>query len=364
MISSTLGIGSFSKVKLAIDLRTGHEYALKIISKASLLREQQQGSTTGGGGGEGSHHGSSAGSEATTKPLSPILGEESGRSNVSMGAGAGMGTVQSRKEDLLDRVVATEVDILKSIHHRNIIEFIAAYDTHRHTYLITELVNGGELFEYVAQRERLEESEARAVFRQVVGAVEYLHSRSICHRDLKLENILVQRTSVPSTTGIGTAKSTEKLVIKLADFGLATRFDPTASHLLTQRCGSEEYAAPELIMGQPYDGRQTDIWALGVILFGMLTGELPFDPAQSTTNAKSSLAKFMGSGSPSSSGGSSRRAKIAMYHRICRGEFRWPDERDVVLSEGVRKLVKGMLGPVASGRWTMEEIVACEWMNE
>ena len=140
------------------------------------------------------------------------------------------------------------------------------------------------------------------------------------HRDLKIENILLTSLHEPH--------------IKLADFGFATRISP--DQLLTTRIGSIEYMAPEIILSQPYDGSKSDIWALGVILFAMLFGELPFnfEPGQSPKN---------------------------LYHKICRCEFQFPDspadeyENNIYLSEHARDLISGMLTS-ASKRLTIDEI--------
>ena len=129
-----------------------------------------------------------------------------------------------------------------------------------HSYLVLELVDGGELFEYIVARGRLEEEEAIRFFRQMLSAVGYCHSFKICHRDLKTENVLV--------TGDGD--------IRIADFGMAA-LHQSPDHRLETSCGSPHYAAPELIKGKRYQGEKVDIWSMGVILFAALAGRLPFD---------------------------------------------------------------------------------------
>lgn len=129
-----------------------------------------------------------------------------------------------------------------------------------YSYLVLEYVERGELFEHIASKGRLEEEEALKLFRQMMSAVGYCHAINICHRDLKPENILM--------TAAGD--------VKIADFGMAALHQGPGYKLRTS-CGSPHYAAPELVKGVQYRGDKADIWSLGVILFAMLAGRLPFD---------------------------------------------------------------------------------------
>jgi serine/threonine-protein kinase HSL1 (negative regulator of Swe1 kinase) len=126
--------------------------------------------------------------------------------------------------------------------------------------LVLEFVDNGELFEHITAKGRLSEEEAMGYFRQILSAVGYCHSFNICHRDLKPENILL----------------TSEGEIKIADFGMAA-LQQTPTHQLKTSCGSPHYAAPELIRGDKYKGNKVDIWSMGVILYAMLAGRLPFD---------------------------------------------------------------------------------------
>lgn len=129
-----------------------------------------------------------------------------------------------------------------------------------HRYLVLEFVDRGELFEYISSRGRLDEEEAIKLFRQMMSAIGFCHSINICHRDLKPENILM----------------TSSGDIKIADFGMAA-LHQTPGYKLKTSCGSPHYAAPELVKGNDYRGDKADIWSMGVILFAMLAGRLPFD---------------------------------------------------------------------------------------
>ena len=122
-----------------------------------------------------------------------------------------------------------------------------------------EHVEGGELFDYLVKRGRLSETEAVVFFQQIVMGVEYCHQHLICHRDLKPENLLLDKNKK----------------VKVADFGMASLQVPTK--LLETSCGSPHYACPEIIKGIRYDGPPADIWSCGVILYALVTGNLPFD---------------------------------------------------------------------------------------
>ena len=126
-----------------------------------------------------------------------------------------------------------------------------------------EFCEGGDLFSRVSRDACLKEDDAREYFAQIAFAVKTLHELGICHRDLKLENFLLDGYDR----------------IKLADFGLSKAFVTTEGQeadLLSTYCGTTDYAAPEVLRNQPYDGRLTDIWSIGVVLFAMLSGCFPF----------------------------------------------------------------------------------------
>ena len=130
----------------------------------------------------------------------------------------------------------------------------------RYFYILMDYVNGGQLLHYIVRRQRLSERRSAHLARQIVSALDYLHRNSIVHRDLKIENILIDKTG---------------RVVKLIDFGLSNLYGP--ERLLTTYCGSLYFAAPELLRASPYRGPEIDIWSLGVIIFVMVTGAVPFD---------------------------------------------------------------------------------------
>ncbi|EAL66507.1 hypothetical protein DDB_G0281895 [Dictyostelium discoideum AX4] len=155
-----------------------------------------------------------------------------------------------------------EIDIMKLLDHPNIVKLLDVVDKREEegtTYLIVEYVSGGELFDYIVAREYIKEKEARKFFRQMISAIEYCHANLIVHRDLKPENLLLDSNGD----------------IKISDFGLSNNIQP--GKLLESFCGSPLYAAPEILKAEKYLGPPVDIWSLGVIMYAVLCGNLPWE---------------------------------------------------------------------------------------
>lgn len=155
----------------------------------------------------------------------------------------------------------TEIEILKRVDHPNIIKLIDTFEDHRHFCLVMELIQGGELFDQILQKEQFSENEAREALMQIIDAIEYCHSLEILHRDIKPENLLLE------------TKDTSMMSLKIADFGLARVLDTDS--LASTTCGTPGYVAPEVLQQQPY-GKECDIWSIGVVLFILLSGTPPF----------------------------------------------------------------------------------------
>ena len=200
IIKETIGKGTFSTVKLGEHIKTKKKVAIKILDKEKLKTK-----------------------------------EDSTR-------------------------IQREIKILSIMDHPNIIKTYKITETAKNYYIIMEYCEGGELFDYIVEKERLDESEASIFFYQLINSLEYIHSKGIAHRDLKPENLLL----------------TKNKKIKIIDFGLSNYFGGDTSPLQTP-CGSPSYASPEIIRGELYNGFRIDIWASGIILFAMLCGYLPFD---------------------------------------------------------------------------------------
>ncbi|SPP87701.1 mucin-5AC isoform X5 [Drosophila guanche] len=198
-IIKKLGQGTYGKVQLGINKETGQEVAIKTIKKCKIEAEA----------------------------------------------------------DLVR--IRREVQIMSSVQHPNIIHIYEVFENREKMVLVMEFAAGGELYDYLSERKVLNEEEARRIFRQVATAVYYCHKHKICHRDLKLENILLD----------------EKGNAKIADFGLSNVFD--AGRLLGTFCGSPLYASPEIVEGTPYQGPEVDCWSLGVLLYTLVYGSMPFD---------------------------------------------------------------------------------------
>ncbi|KPU79222.1 uncharacterized protein Dana_GF17461, isoform G [Drosophila ananassae] len=198
-IIKKLGQGTYGKVQLGINKETGQEVAIKTIKKCKIEAEA----------------------------------------------------------DLVR--IRREVQIMSSVQHPNIIHIYEVFENREKMVLVMEFAAGGELYDYLSERKVLSEEEARRIFRQVATAVYYCHKHKICHRDLKLENILLDEN--------GNAK--------IADFGLSNVFDD--QRLLATFCGSPLYASPEIVEGTPYQGPEVDCWSLGVLLYTLVYGSMPFD---------------------------------------------------------------------------------------
>ncbi|KAG8379226.1 hypothetical protein BUALT_Bualt07G0066500 [Buddleja alternifolia] len=198
-LGKTLGHGSFGKVKIAEHIRTGLKVAIKILNRRRMK--------------------------------SPDMEEK----------------------------VRREIKICRLFVHPHVIRLYEVIETPSDIYVIMEYVTRGELFDYIVEKGRLHENEARHFFQQIIAGLEYCHRNMVVHRDLKPENLLLDL----------------KGNVKVADFGLSNIMRD--GHFLRTSCGSPNYAAPEVVSGKLYAGPEVDIWSCGVILYALLCGALPFD---------------------------------------------------------------------------------------
>lgn len=213
-----------------------------------------------------------------------------------------------------------EIEAMKRLgSHQHICQLFQVTETETDIYLVLEYVSGGELFDYIVSRERLSEKEARSVFRQIISAIQYIHSRGLAHRDLKPENMLLDSNNN----------------IKLIDFGLSSDPDAPLIQPLATCCGSPAYAAPELISGKNYYGAEADIWSLGVVLYGLLNGFLPFDCDED-------------------------EPVHVLYQRIKIGAYEEPDW----LSDGSCKILGRLLEVKPEKRIKTEQLLQHEWIHE
>uniref|UniRef100_A0A674BNF9 non-specific serine/threonine protein kinase n=1 Tax=Salmo trutta TaxID=8032 RepID=A0A674BNF9_SALTR len=202
---------------------------------------------------------------------------------------------------------------LNSSSLQKVVKLFEVIETEKTLYLIMEYASGGEVFDYLVAHGRMKEKEARAKFRQIVSAVQYCHQKCIVHRDLKAENLLLDAD----------------MNIKIADFGFSNEF--TMGNKLDTFCGSPPYAAPELFQGKKYDGPEVDVWSLGVILYTLVSGSLPFDGQ----NLKE------------------------LRERVLRGKYRIP----FYMSTDCENLLKKFLILNPTKRGSLEQIMKDRWMN-
>ncbi|KIM89906.1 hypothetical protein PILCRDRAFT_60576, partial [Piloderma croceum F 1598] len=202
LLLQTLGEGEFGKVKLGLHSQWGEEVAVKLIRRGNI---------------------------DTTVRMSKV---------------------------------EREIEVLRTLKHPNIVRLYDVIETDKYIGIILEYASGGELFDHILAHRYLKEKDAAKLFSQLISGVWYIHQKKIVHRDLKLENLLLDR---------------HRNVI-ITDFGFANRFEHRSDDLMQTSCGSPCYAAPELVISEGlYVGSAVDIWSCGVILYAMLAGYLPFD---------------------------------------------------------------------------------------
>eukprot|EP00339_Tiarina_fusa_P001421 CAMPEP_0117015030 /NCGR_PEP_ID=MMETSP0472-20121206/12083_1 /TAXON_ID=693140 ORGANISM="Tiarina fusus, Strain LIS" /NCGR_SAMPLE_ID=MMETSP0472 /ASSEMBLY_ACC=CAM_ASM_000603 /LENGTH=532 /DNA_ID=CAMNT_0004718737 /DNA_START=219 /DNA_END=1814 /DNA_ORIENTATION=- len=209
-------------------------------------------------------------------------------------------------------LVQREIRILKKLSHPNIVQLYEVLETDRVLFLIMEHASGGEALDFVVTHGKISEDRARVFFQQIVSSLSYCHKLGIIHRDLKAENLLLDRD----------------LNIKIIDFGLANIVSP--SKKFSTPCGSPNYAAPEIIRKEEYNGPEVDIWCMGVVLFVFLCGRLPFKGKNMET----------------------------LFHSILSGKFEIPDS----LSADCADLLRSMLENDTEKRITMDGIIHHPWV--
>ncbi|CBQ69408.1 related to Serine/threonine protein kinase [Sporisorium reilianum SRZ2] len=216
LLLQTLGEGEFGKVKLGVHKEWGEEVAVKLIKRDKVATD--------------------------AAPLN--LDDAASKDPAKM------------------TKVEREIQVLKDVRHPNIVRLYEVIESDRYIGIVLEYASGGELFDHILAHKYLKEEHACRLFAQLISGVSYLHQKKIVHRDLKLENLLLDRN---------------RNVI-ITDFGFANNFEDKRDDLMATSCGSPCYAAPELVVQDGlYAGSAVDVWSCGVILYAMLAGYLPFD---------------------------------------------------------------------------------------
>ncbi|XP_073721569.1 NUAK family SNF1-like kinase 2 [Misgurnus anguillicaudatus] len=221
-----------------------------------------------------------------------------------------------RKEKIKDEQdlihIRREIEIMSSLGHPHIITIYEVFENKDKIVIVMEYASKGDLYDYISEKQQISETEARHLFRQIVSAVQYCHRNGIVHRDLKLENILLD--------GDGN--------IKIADFGLSNLYQD--DKFLQTYCGSPLYASPEIVNGRPYRGPEVDCWSLGVLLYTLVHGAMPFDGHDYKN----------------------------LVHQISTGDYRKPTKPSDACG-----LIRWMLMVNPERRATLEEIAGHWWLN-
>ncbi|KAJ7468603.1 kinase-like domain-containing protein [Mycena latifolia] len=218
--------------------------------------------------------------------------------------------------------VEQEIEILRTLKHPNIVRLYDVIETDKYIGIVIEYASGGELFDHILAQRYLRERDASELFSQLISGVWYIHQKKIVHRDLKLENLLLDR---------------HRNVI-ITDFSWANRFKHRADSLMKTFCGSPCYAAPELVISKgPYVGSAVDIWSCGVILYAMLAGYLPFDDDPANPN-----------------GDDINR----LYKYIVNTPLSFPEH----ISDEARDLLKMMLVPDPRKRASLANVMRHPWL--
>ncbi|KAF5180373.1 Cbl-interacting protein kinase [Thalictrum thalictroides] len=219
------------------------------------------------------------------------------------------------KVGMIDQI-KREISVMRKVRHPNIVQLNEVMASKTKIYFAMEYVKGGELFNKIAKG-KLKEDPARKYFQQLIGAIDFCHSRGVYHRDLKPENLLLD----------------ENGNLKVTDFGLSALFESRRQDgLLHTTCGTPAYVAPEVINKKGYDGAKADIWSCGVVLFVLLAGYLPFqDPNL-----------------------------MELYKKISRGDFKCPNW----FPSEVRKLLSRILDPNPRSRITLDKIMENSWFKK
>ncbi|XP_054544939.1 MAP/microtubule affinity-regulating kinase 3-like [Talpa occidentalis] len=217
------------------------------------------------------------------------------------------------KSGIPQRFLDREVACMKVLRHPNVLQLFQVVDTEKEVVLVLERAHGGDLQDHLLKSGRLGEVEARRLFQQMLAALSHCHARGVAHRDLKPENLLLDKHQN----------------LKLSDFGLSAQFSGAA--LLQTACGSPQFMAPEILLHKLYSGPAADVWSLGVVLYNMVTGELPFKGT--------SLGE--------------------LRTRVLSGVYQEPR----YLSQDCRDLLKNMMTLDPQSRSTLDDIIQHPWVG-
>jgi serine/threonine protein kinase len=217
-----------------------------------------------------------------------------------------------------EEYIRSETEILQSLDYPNIVKCYDFFEENEYFYMVLEIVKGGELFDRIVKKLYYSEKEARDLVEMLLSTIKYCHDRHIVHRDLKPENLLL------------VSKDNDE-AIKLADFGLAARAE---GNVLEGFCGSPGYISPEIIMDKPH-GKPVDMWAIGVIMYVLLGGYLPFDDID----------------------------RMKTNRLIKKGQFEFHAEYWSAVSDEAKDLIRGLLTVDQTTRLTADQALQHKWIN-
>lgn len=257
-----IGKGKFSKVLRVVERGSDKEYALKIIEKKTLLDEEKE-------------------------------------------------------------ILIHEASITRVLNHTNIVKLYQSIETHGFYFHVLELINGDDLYRYVSKKKFLDEYEASWIMKNLLDAIDYIHSTGIVHRDLKPENIMLEFNA-----------RGEVSMVKIIDFGLACYIEDKKA--MAARCGTLNYTAPEILTGDKYDNK-VDIFSLGVVMYFMIRGSLPFYSDDQYIVAKKTVE----------------------------GDYEMEnDDFFLNVSPNCKKIIRGMLESDLTKRITILDVMTDDWITK
>ena len=227
-----------------------------------------------------------------------------------------------------------ETELMKRFNHKNITKILEVFHDEEYMLIIMEYINGENLFSFVKKRRKLSEKLAKFLFRQIILGIEHIHSKNVVHRDIKLENIMIDFNNT----------------IKICDFGIG-KVLKSEDELLYDKCGTPMYMAPEIILSNENDGYKgfpVDIWSSGITLYIMLSGTLPFN-LKSKNNKKENI----------SFNGNKRYNNTYLQNQIISVKPREIEN----ISEEAKDLLKGILNKNPEKRLTCNQILNHPWLK-
>ena len=242
-----------------------------------------------------------------------------------------------------------ETDLMKKLNHPNITKILEMFEDEKYFMIIMEYINGGNLFSFVKKRRKLSEKTAKFLFRQIILGIKYIHEQNIVHRDIKLENLLIDLNNN----------------VKICDFGIGRRIK-SKNQLLHDQCGTLMYMAPEILLSSKekgYEGFPVDIWSSGISLYIMLSGTLPFNyknKKNTDEDEDDENEEEEESISEKSKNKKNDEDNFKLQYSIV---YKEPKKIEKI-SDEARDLLKGLLNKDPKKRLTCEQILNHPWLND